>query len=259
VVLYDASGAPMLMFGEKLVGNDRKVGFFSDPCAVTAAADNRLLVLDRACNGIHVFRPTTLTGKILSAVAQYNDGRYYDAEDDWQDILKANSSYYWANLGLGRIAYTRGDYPESMARMVLAENQEYYSDALWKLRAETTQKHAAAVILLLAGVWLHRNPLMIASVLGFVVGFVVLRQGIRAMDDAQRIRRCGGFWIPGAVLAVVELIAGVRLILSPLSMSRLVLSVGGVVLIVCGACSLVAHYKRIRYIPPSDGIIDADE
>jgi len=160
VILYDASGAPMLMFGEKLVGNDRKVGFFSDPCAVTAAEDNRLLVLDRASNGIHVFRPTTLTGKILSAVALYNDGRYYDAEDDWQDILKANSSYYWANLGLGRIAYMRGDYPESMARMVLAENQEYYSDAMWKLRAETVQKHAATVILVLAGLWLVHTLLV---------------------------------------------------------------------------------------------------
>ena len=154
VILYDASGAPMLMFGEKQVGNDRKVGFFSDPCAITAAEDNRLLVLDRASNGIHVFRPTTLTGKILSAVALYNDGRYYDAEQNWQDILKANSSYYWANLGLGRIAYMRGDYRESMARMVMAENQEYYSDAMWKLRAQMVQEYAATVILALAGVWL---------------------------------------------------------------------------------------------------------
>ncbi len=154
VILYDASGAPMLMFGEKLVGNDRKVGFFSDPCAITAAADNRLLVMDRASNGIHVFRPTTLTGKILSAVALYNDGRYYDAEQSWRDILKANSSYYWANLGLGRIDYMRGDYEASMDRMVQAENQEYYSDAMWKLRADTVQKRAATAILVLAGIWL---------------------------------------------------------------------------------------------------------
>lgn len=159
VVIYDAGGAPMLMFGEKLVGNDRRVGFFTDPCAITATADNRLLVLDRAYNGIHVFRPTTLTGKILSAVALYNDGRYYDAESSWRDILKANSSYYWANLGLGRIDYMNGDWNASMARMVLAENQEYYSDAMWKLRAETVQKYAATVILVLAGLWVAHTLL----------------------------------------------------------------------------------------------------
>lgn len=154
VILYDASGAPMLMFGEKLVGNDRKVGFFSDPCAITAMEDGHLLVLDRAYNGVHVFRPTSLTKKIIHAVSLYNDGRYYEAEGEWQDILKANSSYYWANLGLGRIAYMRGDYQESMNRMVMAENQEYYSDAMWKLRAATVQAHAATVILVLAGAWM---------------------------------------------------------------------------------------------------------
>lgn len=153
VILYDANGAPLMMFGEKLVGNDRRVGFFTDPCAITATVDGRLLVLDRAYNGIHVFSPTTLTGEILSAVSLYNDGRYYEAEDSWMDILKANSNYYWANLGLGRIAYMNGDWATSMERMMLAENQEYYSDAMWKLRAETVQQYAAKAILVLAGLW----------------------------------------------------------------------------------------------------------
>ena len=153
VVIYDANGKPLMMFGEKLVGNDRRVGFFTDPAAICASPDGRLLVLDRAYNGIHVFRPTTLTSRILEAVSMYNDGRYYDAEDSWNAILKANSSYYWANLGLGRIAYMRGDWKESMSRMVLAENQEYYSDAMWKYRAETVQRYAAPVILALIGLW----------------------------------------------------------------------------------------------------------
>ena len=114
-------------------------------------------------------------------------------------------------------------------------------------------------VLLLAGAWLHRNPLMIASVLGFVVGFLVLRQGIRAMKNAQYSKRNGGLWIPGAVLAVVEAMIGVRLMLSPMSISRLVLSIVGVVLIVIGVCNLGAHYRSIRYIPEPGGIIDADE
>lgn len=114
-------------------------------------------------------------------------------------------------------------------------------------------------VLLIAGAWLHRNPLMIASVLGFVLGLLVLSQGWRAAKDAQRIKRGGGLWIPGAVLAVLELLIGLRLILSPLTVSRLVLTIAGIVMIVCGACNLVAHYKSVKYIPDSDGIIDADE
>ena len=114
-------------------------------------------------------------------------------------------------------------------------------------------------VLLLAGAWLHRNPLMIASVIGFVAGFWVLRQGLKAMKDAQRSKRNGGLWIPGAVLAVLEALIGVRLMLSPLSISRLVLSIGGLALIAIGACSMAAHYKSTRYIPEPGGIIDADE
>ena len=114
-------------------------------------------------------------------------------------------------------------------------------------------------VLVLSGSWLHRSPLMIASVLGFVVGFLVLRQGLRAMKDAQRSKRNGGFWIPGAVLAVLEALVGIRLILSPLSISRFVLSIGGIALIVIGICNLVAHYRSTRYIPEPGGIIDADE
>jgi len=114
-------------------------------------------------------------------------------------------------------------------------------------------------VLLIAGAWLHRNPLMIASVLGVVLGLLVLSQGWRAVKDAQRIKRGGGFWVPGAVLAVLELLVGVRLILSPLSVSRLVLTVVGIALTAIGACNLVAHYKSVKYIPDSDGIIDADE
>lgn len=114
-------------------------------------------------------------------------------------------------------------------------------------------------VLLLAGAWLHRNPLMIASVIGFVAGFWVLRQGLKAMKDVQRSKRNGGLWIPGAVLAVLEALIGVRLMLSPLSISRLVLSIGGLALIAIGACTLAAHYKSTRYIPEPGGIIDADE
>jgi len=147
VILYDSNGSPLMMFGEKLSGNDKRVGYFSDPVAVSTMADGTLLVLDKAYNGIHVFTPTTLTVTILEAVALYNDGQYIAAEDDWNSILKANANFYLANLGLGRIAYMRRDWKTAMEQMRLAFNQEYYSDALWKYRAEVVQENAGAVML----------------------------------------------------------------------------------------------------------------
>ena len=114
-------------------------------------------------------------------------------------------------------------------------------------------------LLLIAGSWLHRHPMMIASVLGVVLGIVVLRQGWQAGQDAQRIKHGGGMWIPGAMLAVAQLLVGIRLIFSPLSISRLVLTLAGIAMVVCGVCNLVAYHKSTQYIPGAGHIIDADE
>jgi sugar lactone lactonase YvrE len=181
VILYDTNGKPLMMFGEKLSGNDKRIGFFSDPAAVSVTADGTLMVLDRAYNGIQVFSPTNLTRTILKAVSLYNDGQYEAAEDSWKSILKANASYYWANLGLGRVAYMRRDWKTAMAEMRLAYNQEYYSDALWKYRADLTQKNAghlmAGLLILLA---LH---LLLTRVFHFHL-FRLIRKGLHSLNEA---------------------------------------------------------------------------
>lgn len=114
-------------------------------------------------------------------------------------------------------------------------------------------------LLLLAGAWLHRHPLMIASVLGLVLGIVAIRQGWQGAKESRWIKRSGGFWIPGAVLSVLELIVGVRLIFSPLSASRWVLTIAGILMVLCGAADLAAHYRGQKYIRGDSNIIDADE
>ena len=90
------------------------------------------------------------------------------------------------------------------------------------------------VLFLLVGSWLRRNPLMIATVVGVLLGLTAVQHGWRALENAQRSKRNGGFWIPGAVLAAVELLVGVRLIFSPLSVSRVVLTLAGIAMAACG-------------------------
>lgn len=114
-------------------------------------------------------------------------------------------------------------------------------------------------LFLICGSWLHRNPLMIASVLGLVLGVVAVRRGWQGAKNAQRIKRSGGMWIPATVLAALELIVGVRLILSPLSVSRMVLTLAGIAMAACGAWELLSKYRGQKYIPDDFHIIDADK
>lgn len=112
--------------------------------------------------------------------------------------------------------------------------------------------------LLLAGAWLHRHPLMIASVLGIVLGLVALGQGWRKGRRAMRTKRYGGFWLWDAGVAALELLAGAVLIFTPLSLSRVLMTFVGIFMVICGAADLVAFWKGGRYPDGFDNIIDAD-
>ena len=114
------------------------------------------------------------------------------------------------------------------------------------------------VLFLLVGSWLRRNPLMIAKVVGVLLGLTAVQHGWRALENAQRSKRNGGFWVPGAVLAAVELLVGVRLIFSPLSVSRVVLTIAGIAMVVCGVWELIFRNREKKYIPGTPNIIDAD-
>ena len=109
-------------------------------------------------------------------------------------------------------------------------------------------------LFLLCGSWLHRSPLMIASVLGVIVGFAAVRQGWRTLKTVM-----GDLWTFGGLLAVLELIVGVRLILSPLRVSRAVLTVAGIILAACGVWDLIRQYRSRKYIPGQPNIIDAEQ
>lgn len=114
-------------------------------------------------------------------------------------------------------------------------------------------------LFLICGSWLHRNPMMVASILGVVVGITAIRHGWRGAKNVQKSKRSGGFWIPGAVLSALELLVGVRLILSPLSVSRLLLTIAGIAMVACGAWELISRNRERKVITRDTRIIDADK
>jgi uncharacterized membrane protein HdeD (DUF308 family) len=111
---------------------------------------------------------------------------------------------------------------------------------------------------LMAGSWLHRHPLMIASVLGIVLGLTALSQGIKKGKRAMQRKIYGGFWIWDAGMAALELLAGLVLILTPLSLSRAVVTVAGIFMVVCGVLDLLSSRKNGGGSGGYSNIIDAE-
>ena len=88
----------------------------------------------------------------LEAVVLYNDGLYQEAVPLWKEILKENSNYYMAHLGLGKAAYVSGDWETAMSEMKVALDQENYSEAYWQHRSAWLQKNSTGALLLILAV-----------------------------------------------------------------------------------------------------------
>ena len=92
----------------------------------------------------------------------------------------------------------------------------------------------------------YERNLAVETDLGVVLAF----RGI--VEWTQSVNR------QGKLLCVAVTLVGVILILMPMSASRLVFSVCGLVLVVCGGIMLAQRLRTLRYLPKTrDDIIDA--
>ena len=113
-------------------------------------------------------------------------------------------------------------------------------------------KLTAAVLFCLAGMWLLRNPLLLAAWTGRFVGIFLFAD---SFQDILLARRRGDRYVLPLLCAGL----GVVLIVMPMATSRLVLSACGLVVLIIGTIMLLDRLKdRKRLDPPEDpNIVDA--
>ena len=120
-----------------------------------------------------------------------------------------------------------------------------------------------SILGLIGGIYLVKNPLSLASLLGTGLGIFLLIQGLSALSEARLKRFVPRFYIGPLILGLVMLIFGIVLLIAPLSASQLIMSIAGVVLIICGGSKLLLRMDYVRLTGPKpkakSNIIDADE
>ncbi|TFB90239.1 hypothetical protein E3O44_01075 [Cryobacterium algoricola] len=98
------------------------------------------------------------------------------------------------------------------------------------------------VLLLVAGIVAIRNPIGSLAVLGMVIGISWLIEGVAALvetaSDSSR-------WF-GILFAVISIVAGIVVLLSPVDSLGVLVVVGGVFLIVSGLVQLVMSFTLGR-------------
>jgi len=118
-------------------------------------------------------------------------------------------------------------------------------------RDHAVRKGITAVVLACAGGWLTANPLLLAAWIGRVIGVLIAIRGIRDLLLHGRY----GY---SRILALITIAAGALLVVLPLTASRLVFSLCGILVLMLGIGMLADRLKHRKYLTKGDSnIIDA--
>jgi len=131
---------------------------------------------------------------------------------------------------------------------------------LSKPRLSNSAIVVSAVILAL-GIYLLDHPLMLAKVLGIAVGAILLKFGMTNWMEAEAVQKAGGPYRGPLFFSTAMNVTGIMLILSPMSTSRVVMTLAGAFLVACGIGNIVNHRRIKGYLEDYDydpNIIDAD-
>ncbi|MCZ0702153.1 tetratricopeptide (TPR) repeat protein [Natronobacillus azotifigens] len=159
---YTSEGNLLFVFGGQDDGRQR-VGLFRRLAAIATDGQDRLYALDRDRNQIQVFQKTEFAELVHQSLELYQDGDYEASKEPWEEVIRLNSLFDFAYLGIGEAYFREEDYDEALASFRQAKYRDGYSDAFWEVR----------------NVWMREN---IISVLFIIVGFLVLLKVVKIVE-----------------------------------------------------------------------------
>ncbi len=133
---YDTYGNLLFVFGDKgaMLGNIQKINSI-------AYQGSNFLVLDGNTKTITVYIRTDYGDTLITALQDEIDRNYDAAVTNYEDILKRNSNFDAAYIGIGKALYRQGEYSEAMKMFKSAYETSNYSDAYKMLRQRWANKY----------------------------------------------------------------------------------------------------------------------
>ncbi|MCZ8515595.1 SMP-30/gluconolactonase/LRE family protein [Paenibacillus filicis] len=154
---YDASGNLLFYWGGDVAASTSKLGVVKTPSAIAANSKNELFILDEENNAVQMFRLSEFGAMVHKANQLTQEGKYEESEKPWEEVLRLNSFYTPAVLGLAKAAYKKGDYERAEKLFLEAGFAQGYSDAYWQIRLRWFQQHFGTLmnIVLIGGIGLY--------------------------------------------------------------------------------------------------------
>ena len=140
---YDQEGNLLTVFG----GFGRKKGTFRSPISIVGDKEGNLYVLDYIMNNIQVFKPTKFITHVHQAISLYNDGKYQEAVNPWQEVLKIDANYELAHRGIAKALMKQERWKEAMEEYRKGEDQYGYSKAFAEYRHQVFRDYFGWIVL----------------------------------------------------------------------------------------------------------------
>ena len=153
VFTYDFDGNLLFAFGDdgRQLGNVTNGGLVG----LTYQGDN-LLLLNKTDGNFTVYARTEYGNILIAALKKQNAREFDKAIDDWMEVLKRNTNFDAAYIGIGNSLYRDGKYQESLSYYAAAYDTENYSNSYKEIRKEWMSKYILLIpvgVVLLCFVW----------------------------------------------------------------------------------------------------------
>lgn len=139
IEIYSKNGEFIFSFGSSLINTDI-AGLFTSLPAIAVDSAGHIWAVDGDKGYLQSFRTTDYAELIYGALGLYEQGRYAESLESWNEVLRLNQMSTLAHDGVGKALFHAQRYEESLEHFKVAENREYYSEAFWEVRNDALQR-----------------------------------------------------------------------------------------------------------------------
>ncbi|MFH1693875.1 MAG: YIP1 family protein [Bacillota bacterium] len=129
---YGPDGSVLFVFSGTDTYNQK--GLFKYPTGVAVDSKSNIYVVDQETSGLQVFIPTEFASLVHYAIDLYQQGKYAESLEPWQEVLRMNSLFDLANKGIGNAYFSEMDYESAMEYYRVARDTDGFSNAFWEVR-----------------------------------------------------------------------------------------------------------------------------
>ena len=147
VFTYDFDGNLLFAFGDSgtLLGN-----IPANALSAVVYQGDTMLLLNTQNGSFTSYSRTEYGDVLIAALKNQNERRYDAAIEDWTEVLKRNSNFDAAYIGIGNALYRNHDYTGAVEQYQYAYDTENYSKAYSELRQQWVSDYLWLIPIIIA-------------------------------------------------------------------------------------------------------------